>query len=102
MGSRRGAQGALFYDFSLEDHVPADHLLRSIDRFVDLTDVRRHLSPFYSATGRPRLTPRTSAHDQDSNAMKPGEPRFRVPGYQSKSSASDVGRPSLYGSENDR
>lgn len=27
MGPRQIAQGALFYEFSLEDHVPADHLL---------------------------------------------------------------------------
>jgi hypothetical protein len=27
-------QAALFYEFSLDRHIPADHLLRSIDRFV--------------------------------------------------------------------
>ena len=31
MGSRQDAQAVLFYDFSLEEHVPQDHLLRSID-----------------------------------------------------------------------
>ena len=31
MGERRVAQEALFYEFSLERHVPADHLLRAID-----------------------------------------------------------------------
>jgi phage terminase large subunit-like protein len=36
MGERTVVQEALFYSFSLEDHVPRDHLLRSIDRFVDL------------------------------------------------------------------
>jgi hypothetical protein len=36
MGSRQDCQAALFYEFSLEDHVPLDHLFRSIDRFVDL------------------------------------------------------------------
>jgi len=46
MGERRTDQAALFYEFSLERHVPATHLLRSIDRFVDLSDVRRHLAPF--------------------------------------------------------
>ena len=51
------AQGALFYEFSLEDHVPADHLIRSIDRFVDLGGIRQHLAPFYSATGRPSVDP---------------------------------------------
>ena len=35
MGPRQQPQGALFYDFSLEDHVPQDHLLRAIDRFVE-------------------------------------------------------------------
>ena len=40
MGPRQVAQGALFYEFSIEDHVPADHLLRRIDRFVDLSGVR--------------------------------------------------------------
>ena len=37
MGERTVAQEALFYSFNLERHVLADHLLRSIDRFVDLT-----------------------------------------------------------------
>jgi len=57
MGPRQEAQGALFYEFSIEDHVPGDHLLRSIDRFVDLTAMRRHLAPFYSAMGRPSVDP---------------------------------------------
>ncbi len=30
MGDRRIDQAALFYEFSLERHVPADHMLRSI------------------------------------------------------------------------
>ena len=51
MGERAVRQKALFYGFNLDDHVPADHLLRSIDRFVELTDIRRHLAPYYSAIG---------------------------------------------------
>ncbi|MBB5716604.1 hypothetical protein FHS94_003474 [Sphingomonas aerophila] len=51
------AQEALFYSVSLERHVPADHLLRSIDRFVDLSDIREELKPFYSETGRPSIEP---------------------------------------------
>jgi hypothetical protein len=35
MGHRKVEQAALFYEFSLDRHVPADHLLRSIDRFVE-------------------------------------------------------------------
>jgi len=57
MGPCREAQAALFYDFCLEDHVPQDHLLRSIDRFVDLGGIRQHLAPFYSSTGRPSVDP---------------------------------------------
>jgi transposase len=56
MGEQR-VQEALFYEFSLERHVPADHLLRSIDRFVDLSSIREYLRPFYSETGRPSIDP---------------------------------------------
>lgn len=57
MGSRQEAQGALFYEFSIEAHVPPDHMLRSVDQFVDLGGIRQHLAPFYSSTGRPSVDP---------------------------------------------
>ena len=57
MGERQVDQGSLFYEFSLERHVPADHLLRAIDRFVDLGDLRARLAPFYSSMGRPSIDP---------------------------------------------
>jgi transposase len=57
MGARQVAQEALFYEFSLEGHVPAGHVLRAIDGFVDLGSVRAHLAPFYSSTGRPSIDP---------------------------------------------
>jgi transposase len=57
MGERTVMQEALFYSFRIEDHVPPDHMLRSIDRFVDLTGIREHLKPFYSDTGRPSIDP---------------------------------------------
>ena len=57
MGPRQESQAALFYEFSLEDHASHDHLVRSIDRFVDLTGVRAHLAGFYSQTGRPSIDP---------------------------------------------
>jgi transposase len=57
MGHRQVEQAALFYEFSLDRHVPGDHLLRSIDRFVELGDIRRELAPFYSAMGRPSIDP---------------------------------------------
>src|ERR1700677_2573136 len=55
MGSRQIEQGVLFYNFSLDAHVPADHLLRSIDPFVELSELRRELAPFYSSVGRPSI-----------------------------------------------
>jgi transposase len=57
MGHRQVEQPALFYEFSLERHIPADHLLRSIDRFVELGGLRRELAPFYSSMGRPSVDP---------------------------------------------
>ena len=47
-----------FYDFCLEDHVPDNHLLRRIDRFLDLDSVRRELAAHYSHIGRPSIDPR--------------------------------------------
>ena len=55
MGQRRGGQDRLFYSFNLDDHVPRRHLLRGIDRFFDLSELRHHLAPFYSHTGRPEV-----------------------------------------------
>src|SRR5262252_7304778 len=57
MGHRQVEQAALFYEFSLERHVPSDHLLRSVDRFVELGELRQELAPFYSTIGRPSVDP---------------------------------------------
>lgn len=57
MGDRQVMQEGLFYEFSIERHVLEDHLLRVIDRFVDLEDIRLQLKPFYSAMGRPSIDP---------------------------------------------
>src|ERR1700730_4218934 len=57
MGHQQVEQAALFYEFSLERHVPTDHLLRSIDRFVELGELRRELASFYSTMGRPSVDP---------------------------------------------
>ena len=57
MGQQTGGQDKLFYSFNLEDHVPANHLLRGIDQFLDLRDLRQHLSDYYSHTGRPSIDP---------------------------------------------
>ena len=57
MGNQGGAQERLFYSFNLDDHVPRDHLLRGVDHFLDLRELREHLAPFYSHTGRPSIDP---------------------------------------------
>ncbi len=57
MGSSDTPQKPFFYAFNLDDMVPQDHLLRLIDRFLDLSDLRQHLAPYYSHTGRPSVDP---------------------------------------------
>ena len=57
MGQQCDGQASLFYKFCLEDRVPVDHLLRKIDRFLDLRTLRQELAPFYSPIGRPSIDP---------------------------------------------
>jgi transposase len=57
MGQQGSRQDQLFYAFNLEEHVPRTHLLRAIDRFFDLGELRHHLAAFYSHTGRPSIDP---------------------------------------------
>jgi transposase len=42
---------------NLEEFVPQDHLLRVVDRYLDLPDFRSHLKNFYSRIGRPSIDP---------------------------------------------
>src|SRR5216684_1277262 len=48
---------SLFYYFRLEEQIPEDHLLRLIDRHIDLSVVRERLKGMYSSTGRPSIDP---------------------------------------------
>jgi transposase len=57
MGRTDQPQKPLFYAFNLDDLVPRDHLLRKIDRLLDLSDLHAHLAPYYSHTGRPSIDP---------------------------------------------
>src|SRR5882762_2291021 len=57
MGQQGEDRAKLFYEFCLEDRVPVDHLLRKIDRFLDLGTLRQGLAPFYSPIGRPSIDP---------------------------------------------
>lgn len=57
MGQLGSGQDKLFYSFNLDHHDPREHLLRGIDHFLDLRDLRQHLAPFYSPIGRPSIDP---------------------------------------------
>ena len=57
MGPAIGQQDRFFYQFNLEDRVPANHLLRRIDAVLDLSWLRGEIAPFYSHTGCPSIDP---------------------------------------------
>ena len=57
MMGRQDEPDLLFYKFSLERNVPADHLLRQIDAVLDLSTICRTLAPYYAAGGRPSIDP---------------------------------------------
>jgi transposase len=57
MGRRERGQGQLFYEFSLDEVVPPDHLVRQIDAVLDLGWVHKELEAHYSHTGRPSIDP---------------------------------------------
>jgi hypothetical protein len=46
MGERAARQESLFYGFNLDGHVPGDHLLQSIDRFVRPMSINVPEEPF--------------------------------------------------------
>ena len=56
MCDRRVDQAALFYEFSLERHVPSDHMLRAIARFVDLEGIRAAITKSTLAVGTHSIT----------------------------------------------
>lgn len=51
-GGREGASRR-----TIEAMLPADHLLRSIDRCLDMGELRQALAGYYSARGRPSIDP---------------------------------------------
>jgi hypothetical protein len=54
IGQQSGIQEQLFFCFSLENHIPKDHLLRGINHFLDLGDFRQQLAEYYSPIDCPR------------------------------------------------
>ena len=57
MGRQASGQEQLFYEFHLDDVIPADHLVRMIDAVLDLSWVHAELAPHYPAIGRPSIDP---------------------------------------------
>src|SRR5438270_14010981 len=59
MGRQDRDQRQLFYEFSLDEMVPTDHLLRRINVFATavLADLHEQLKAFYSDIGRPSVDP---------------------------------------------
>ncbi len=57
MGHWKAGQNRLFYSFNLDEHIPQNHLLRGIDRCLDLSELHHHLADYYSHTGRPSIDP---------------------------------------------
>ena len=59
MGRQDRDQRQLFYEFSLDEMVPPDHLLRRIHVFATavLADLHEQLKAFYSDIGRPSVDP---------------------------------------------
>ncbi len=57
MGRVERDQEQFFYEYRLDDLVPADHLVRKVDAVLDLSWLRAELAPYYSHTGRPSIDP---------------------------------------------
>jgi len=61
MMGRQATKRELFVMISLDEYVPKDHLLRAVDRYLDLGEFRESLAESYSRTGRPSIDPELMA-----------------------------------------
>lgn len=57
MLGKQSPQNALFQYVNLEDLIPENHLLRRIDRALDLSFLRPMVEPLYVSEGRPSIDP---------------------------------------------
>lgn len=57
MMGRQETKRELFVLISLNEYVPEDHLLRAVERYLDLSEFRESLVQSYSHTGRPSVDP---------------------------------------------
>ena len=79
----QAAPARRFYDFCIDDHIPAEHLLRGMDRHLELDSVREQLKPSHGSTGRPGAT-RGAQSDRERYPAPPKgrEVRCRVRGSE--------------------
>lgn len=57
MGRLERERGQLFYEYRLDDLVPADQLACKVDAVLDLSWLQAELAPYHSDTGRPSIDP---------------------------------------------
>lgn len=56
-----GNEAGLFASISLDDYAPDDHLLRVVDRYLDLSEFRQNLADSYSHTEQSSIDPELMA-----------------------------------------
>jgi transposase len=61
MKGRQATKRELFVSVSLDEYVPEDHLLRAVERCLDLSEFRSNLADSYSHTGQPSIDPELMA-----------------------------------------
>ncbi len=57
MQGKKNFEPRLFYQISLADFVPQDHLLRKLEKVLDLDWIRKATREYYSHTGKPSVDP---------------------------------------------
>lgn len=86
MGEQLGRQDRLFYDFCLDDRVPADHLVRRLDAVLDLS----WLVPRQISTGDRTILGRISDRGNTYHSRNIGE-QISYDGYPAKAGSTFEG-----------
>lgn len=61
IGKKKTSQPTLFIPGSMEDFIPADHILKKVDRVLDLSWLRDEVAGLYSEdSGRPGIAPESA------------------------------------------
>ena len=57
MQGKKNSDGKLFYQVRLEDFVPQDHIVRRLDRVLDLDYLYAETESYYALDGKPSIDP---------------------------------------------